>query len=387
MKRKIKSNIKISVSGNRLYSFINALHETGFVCSGQYVESGIFHGEISHRDLRKMTALAKKFGLEIKYFEEETFSSELRQRRHRYGITAGILLLITAFFYFSSVVVTIDVQGCENVRKEDIISALDEIGIHTGTPFYTINYIWSENEIRLMVDGVSWAGMHRSGNKLVVEITEIVEKPEMLNERIPCNIVAAKDAEIVYTSVLDGMLMKKVGDYVYRGEMLVSGVTSDDTGHTVLHHAMGKIEGIYTEKVSFSGEYLTKEFIFTGRKNCRRTLRLFSIDIPLYTGKNEFSYYEKTSDRRNLKIFGKEIPISIKKELLTEKGYQEFMLTEKELTEKISEKIYLYEKNFLSECEIIERKTKMSKTDKGITFDVTYKLRGDICSQKDILIK
>jgi uridine kinase len=54
---------------------------------------------------------------------------------------------------------------------------------------------------------------------------------------------------------------------------------------------------------------------------------------------------------------------------------------------QLMEKIYLYEKNFLQNCEIISRDIKEEITDEGMTLRVTYKLQGDICEQREIPVK
>lgn len=52
------------------------------------------------------------------------------------------------------------------------------------------------------------------------------------------------------------------------------------------------------------------------------------------------------------------------------------------------EKIYLYEKNFLSEdITILDRTIETQKKDNSLVYNVTYNLEGDIGEQMEILIK
>lgn len=387
MKNQIRGSVKINVSGKNLYGFINELHNRRINCFGQYVKGGVFCAEVYRHDLKKMRKLAEEMGLELKSFEQKTFSAEVIKRRGRYGLIVGIMLVIAASLYFSGVIVTIDIQGNEKVSDEVILSALEEIDIKSGTPFGQIDYIYSENQLRLMVDGISWAGMHRTGHRLVVEVTEIVEKPDMLHDRIPCNITAAHDAEILNISVLDGMLMRKVGDYVLAGEMLVSGVTSDSTGHVTLHHAMGSIIGKYEETVDFEGEFTKERAVFSGETDTRRRLKLFNLEIPLYFGRNKYEYRECEISDKPLTLFGKTLPISIEKTVYREIERTETTLDEEKLEKSLMEKVYLYEKNFLSDCEIIDRKITKNKSADSLILNVKYTLKGDICTQNEILIK
>ena len=387
MKNQIRGSVKINVSGKNLYGFINELHNRRINCFGQYVKGGIFCAEVYRHDLKKMKALAEEMGLELKSFEHKTFSAEVIKRRGRYGIIVGIMLVIAASLYFSGVIVTIDIQGNEKVSDEIILSALEEIDIKSGTPFGQIDYIYSENQLRLMVDGISWAGMHRTGHRLVVEVTEIVEKPDMLHDRIPCNITAAHDAEIMYTSVLDGMLMRKVGDYVMTGDILVSGVTSDSTGHVTLHHAMGSIIGKYEETVDFEGEFTKERAVFTGETDTRRKLKLLNLEIPLYFGKNKYDYRESEVLDKPLTLFGITLPISLEKTVYREIERTEITLDDEELEKSLMEKIYLYEKNFLKDCEIIDRQITKNKSADSLILNLTYTPKGDISTQNEIFIK
>lgn len=387
MRERIRGIVKINAVGRDLYGFINAVHESRISCYKQYVSRGSFCAEIYRSDLGRLGDIAEEHGIELTSCEYDTLSSEVIHRRRRFGLVIGLVLVMAASLYFSGTVVTIDIRGNETISDETILAALDELDIRRGTPFGQINYVNCENQLQLMVNGLSWAGMHRTGHRLVVEVTEVVEKPKMLHSRIPCNLVAAHEAEIVYTTVLDGQLMHKVGDYVMRGDMLVSGVTRDDTGHTTLHHALAAITGIYRDEATFTGELVQERLVPTGRTDTRRRLRLFSLDIPLYLGKNGYELREEECVVKPVRVFGKSLPISIARYSYTEYARTETELTSEELTDELMQKVYIYEKNFLSDCEIMEREVTPTEKDGTLTLNVAYRLKGDICEHREILIK
>lgn len=387
MRNQIRGCIKINVSGKNLYRFINELHSRRIKVFRQYVKGGKLSAEIYRHELAAVEEIAEKFKLELSSFEYDTLSGEVIRRRKRIGLIIGAILILGASLYFSSVIVTIDIQGNETVSDELILSALSEIGIKEGVQFGQINYIWSENQLQLMVDKIAWAGMHRTGHRLVVEVTEMTEKPEMLNARMPCNVLSAYDAEIVSVSVLDGQLMHIIGDYVFAGDLLISGVTTDDTRHTTLHHAMGEIIGIYKSSAEFSGEFTKERLISTGKSEKRRKLKFFSLEIPLYFGHNKYKYSENQTVEKPLTVFGKKLPISLKTTEYSEFQRTEATLDEEALREELMEKIYLYEKNFLSDCEILERNITENKNADTMTFTVDYRLKGNICVSKEIFIK
>lgn len=387
MKNNISGRIRINASGKDLYGFINALHSSSVKCSGQYVRKDVLYADIRRCDLKEAENLAAIHDINLSCMEYESLSLKLRRYRKRFGIIFGALLVIISSLYFSNVVVSIEIHGNSKVSDQAILTALEELGIKKGTPIRNINFHHCENELRVMVEGVSWAAIRHTGNRVVVDVREIVEKPETELKRIPCNIVSSKDAEISYTSVFDGMLMHKVGDYVPAGTMLVTGVITDDTGHSTLHHAMGEIRGIYEETLTFTGEYVSNEKSPTGKKKTKRRLCLFSLEIPMYFGKNDFESCDSETTESYLKIFGKRLPIGIEKEKLTETKLRSQTLTKEQLSEQLMEKIYLYEKNFLNDKKILNRTITEENTEESLTYTVTYQLEGDIGIQREIFVK
>lgn len=387
MRNQLRGCVKLNASGKNLYKFINKIHSSRIYCFKQYVRNGVFYAEIYRHDLKSVLRYAEEYDVEIKHFEYETISKKFIKHKKRVGLAIGICLAVAASLYFSSIVVTIDIRGNSSVSDSVILAALEELDIKRGSQIDDIDFAYCEKELRLMVDGVSWAAIRHTGNRVVVEVTEIVEKPEMLQERMPCNVVAEKSAQIIYTSVYDGQLMRIVGDYVMAGDLLISGVIEDTKGHVTKHHAMGEIIGIYEETVIFSEAYSSEIYQPTGNTADEKYLMLFNLKIPLFIGKNDFGTLSCESYEEKFKFFGKEIPMSIVREKLTETKLSTREYTDEELEKIIMEKIYLYEKNFLSSEKILEREIVPIKKEDSLTYTVTYTLEGDIGIQKEIFIK
>lgn len=388
MKNQLRGCIRINATGKYLYRFINMIHDGHIHCFGQYCRKDVFFGEIYRHDLPKVERMAAECGVELKSVEYRTISSVVLRYKKRIGIILGVLLVLTAALYFSNVVVTIEVQGNTSVSDEEVIAALRELDIKPGTPLRKINFHYCENELRLMVDKISWAGIRHTGNRVVVEITEIVERPKMTLNRIPCNLVSGKDAYITSVTVLDGLLMHKVGDFIPRGTLLVSGVSEDEYGHVLLHHAMGEIIGVYEETVTFSEPYSAAEYIPTGDTSKKRYLKLFSLKVPLFVGRDEYESSDTETSESSLQLFGKDLPLGFIREDIAETELTEKLRTDEELEAKIMQKIYLYEKNFIGgDTKIVERNIVTAKNDAEMTYTVTYKLEGNIAVQKEIFVK
>lgn len=388
MRDQLRGCVKITAKGNDLCRFINMIHKGRIICSEQFCRSGVFSAEIYRRDLPEIRKFAEICGLELNHCELPTLSSRLLKYRRRIGLMIGALLAVFIVAYFSSVVMTIEIHGNSIVCDEDILAALDELGIRSGAHIRDIDLRYCENELRVRVKGISWAGIRRTGNRIVVDVTEVVPKPEAPQKNVPCNIVSSKNAQITGFTVQDGFLMHRIGDYVRKGSLLVSGVTSTKWKESYLHHAMGEIIGKYEESVTFSGCFETTRTVFTGNTRTERTLRLFSLDIPLSLGRKSFDEQSTEVTESPLILFGKKLPVSIIREYNSETAAETVVLTPEELEAELNQRIFIYEKNFIPEnTKIIERSISKEETASGITLTVDYTLEGNIGVEKELLVK
>ena len=385
---RMKRSVRINAQGKELCKFINLMHEKRIDCREQYCSGNIFHGDILHRDLSAVREIAESCGVSLKTASYDTPGERLFRYRKRIGLFVGAILAAFTVVYFSQVIVTVEISGNSAVSTDVILAALAELDVKAGTPIHSIDLQKCADSLPFMVDGVAWAGVHRTGSRVAVQIRETVPAPQKAGGRLPCNIVSSHDAEITYVLARSGTSVHKAGDYVPKGTMLIRGVSQSESGRTVVCRAMGDIRGIYSETFSFSAAFSSEVNTPSGRTDTRRILRLFGLDIPLSIGGNK---YEKSSvkySEKHLVLFGKQLPISIRREDISETVSRKKVYTEKELTEMLMQRVYLCEKNFLgSDIRIISRKVTSEKTDDMLTLSISYRLEGSIVKQQEFFVK
>ncbi|WP_080676405.1 sporulation protein YqfD [Ruminococcus flavefaciens] len=388
MSLKIRGLVKINAQGKKLYKFINLMHENRIECREQYCRGEVFRGNVFRRDMKKVSELANECSIELKTAEYDSLSARLYRYRKRIGLFMGLILAAVTMLFFSQTIVTIEIEGNTSISDDIILSALAELDVKAGTPLYRLDLRECQNRLKTMVDGIAWAGIRHTGSRIVVQIREVEPKPDMSLERVPCNIVASRDAVISSVLVQSGELKHIVGDYVPKGTLLISGVSDGQNGKTFIYHAMGDVRGTYEENVSFSAPFDSQELIPTGKRKKLRRLRLFSLDIPLSFGHNNYEHSNASTTQKRLEFFGKELPIGINKTDITELSFVGRTFTEEELSQQLMERVYLYENNFLDEdTRIISRTIDISKNEDTLTLNVTYTLESSIAEQKDIFIK
>lgn len=369
--------------------FINNLKASSVSVTNLRCKGNKLAWEAYWSDLEDIRHIAEDDGVQLSIAKKRGGVFTVKKYRLRAGLAVGFFLALMLVTYLSNVVMSIEIFGNETLTDKQVESLLNDCGIHIGTFIPSINLREAERIIVSESEEISWIGIRSSGCMIEAEITETDKPPEMIPTRTPCNVVSAKDAEIVaIQDIYMGMLIPMLHDGVKKGDLLISGTVEDGKGGVYYSHAMGKIIGRYDEKVTFYQPYSEEKLQYT-EKITRKTLNFFGLKVPLYVGRNNFEQYEYDEKTSFLKIFNIQLPIGIM--------YSEYKLYEAEIEEisqekaeqLLEEKISLCEKNFYDDEDmtIIGREVFFSETEEGMTAVVKYTLEGDIGVPKEIMAK
>ena len=376
----------ICVSGRDPYRFVNALRESAVICTEQRCIRDAFYGKVLRRDLSELERIAQCYRMEVTVREPHSVRRKLRRFRLRFGLVTGLLLGAALILWQSNIVETIEIQGNTTVDERVILAILQEEGVQRGTWIREIDMLHCENRLRTTVPEIAWAGMRHTGNRLVVQIAEVRENVAMLHERISSNIVAQYDARITDVSVHAGTLMHKTGDGVAKGELLVSGVRTDDHGHTTFLHANAEITGIYTREAELTQYFHQTKTSPSGKLFQKRTLRVFGLMIPLTPGTHSFSDFRQTHSETPVCFLQFRFPCSILCDTYEEIVSEEILLSEEEAKLALHEDIVRFEKNLLRDVIVLDRKIDYRKTEDSITARLYYQVEGEIGRQSEIFL-
>lgn len=369
--------------------FINRIKESPVPVTGLRCKDGKLFGETYWTDFPLLRSIASENGVQISVCRKRGGIFTAKKYRRRSGILAGIILAAALAAYLSNTVLSIEIYGNENLTDKQIEAALNECGIRIGAFIPGIDLREAERRIVSSIDDIMWIGIRSSGCLIQAEVSEADKPPEMVAASSPCNVVSARDAQIVaIRNVHMGMLIPMLHDGVKKGDLLISGTVENGKGGVYYAHAMGEIIGRYSEKVNFSQPY-SREVLRYKEKVTRKTLDFFGLKIPLYVGKNNWTQYEYDESITYLQIFNIKLPVGI--------VYSEYKLYETVAEEYspdkarqlLEEKIKLYEANFYGEedVEIIDREVFFAETGEGMSAAVKYTLEGDIGITREIMAK
>jgi len=299
----------------------------------------------------------------------------------------GILLSILIIFLLSNTTLKIRVIGCDESLYVDVISVLKLNGVEAGKFIPNMDFDRIEKNIVTTLNDVSWVAIRSSGGIITVDVAQTTPKPDMVPQRLPCNIISTKNAQIKGIEVYAGQLMVVMDNAVKKGDLLVSGFVVDKTNKATYYHAQAKIIGEYLEAVEFS-QPLNENVKITSEKSQKRNyFNFFSLKIPLYIGKKingEYAYNDRTN---YFSLFTLKLPLGI-----SHCSYQPFVTKNfnyslEQATELLDDKMKTYEDNFFKNCKIINREIIKSNTDISANYIVKYTLQGDITQNNEILTK
>ena len=388
MLKSIRGVVSIQVTSGDLYRFINAVRDEHIVCTSQKCRDGIFYADVFGSDLKRVQAIAEELGAELKAVRKKGLRFKAYAYRFRVGLIIGLIGVLCLVFYFSNTVITIEVNGNSTVTEKQVLTALSEMGVDKGAFIPDINFYNCEQQMRLSIPELSWVGIRHTGSRIVVDVEEAVEQPQMVNDDIPCNIVASRDAQIVQIQVYMGRQVKQRWDGVKKGDPIISGIVEDGAGHILKKHAMGKVRGIYYDRQVFVQPFDEQSQEYTGECDKRKYLDFFGLNIPLTFSDGDYDAYDYSESENRFSFFGIELPLGIVHAEYKPLEYREVSYTIEQAEDILRQKTAIYEKNFLSNNDIIilDRKiTKLTEKDR-IEYHVEYKVEGDIAQDSEIYI-
>lgn len=383
----LKDYCSITVEGKNLYVFINAVRQSAIICIEQHCTHNVFCCQVRRTDLNAFQHLADTHGMTLEIEKKKSIQGIFRRYHLRFGLTAGMLIGACVIFWQSNVVETIEVQGNSGVSTDAILNVLEKEGVSYGTWIAEIDMTHCEHTVRSMIPDIAWCGIRHTGNRLVVEVTEITQPPDMLQERTPCNIVSQYDAQITDVEVYSGHLQRMIGDGVAAGDLLVSGIHEGVNGQTTFRHALASITGIYTQEIELTEYFQNSETAPTGRSTTQQWLRLFGLKIPLGFNKITYAEYKIAETTTDFSFLTFRLPCGIVRRTVTETQTTTVNHTPEETELALNAAIMRYEKNLLSDVTILDRQLTFSETADGITCHLCYTVEGEIGKTTEFFIR
>lgn len=374
-------------TGSNSLRFVNMVRNQSFTVHNLYCKNNDVFGRIYATKYPQLKSIASKNYMDIQIVSKKGLVFRVKPYKKRFGIITGIILSLIIIFILSNTALKIRITGCEEELYPQIESVLKMNGISPGKYIPNMNFDQAEMNIVLALKDIAWVSIRNSGGIITVNVNECTKKPDMILNRLPCNIVSLKDAQIVDVKVYAGQLKVLIGEGVKKGDLLVSGFIQNKNGEFYYYHSQAEIIGRYTEEISFEQPFEDEVQIPSNKEIKKKYFNFFSVKIPLSFKKEPVGEYVYDEYTNNFSFFKFKLPMGVSHSTYKPYYTKQVKYTEDEVKEKLNEKMIIYENDFLRDSQIISREINEVVTNEKIVYNVKYTVEGDITNTNEILTK
>lgn len=379
--RFLRGYIIISFCGENAEKILNVCAKAHLNIWGMIYKNGTITAKMDIKSFKKLKKQKHGIKANVKIIKKRGLPFIIKRYNKRLGLLTGIIVFFSVIQFLSCYIWSVSVNGCVNLKCDEIVSECALLGIKEGVKK---NIIDPKNDAQklLLKDGrIAWASINIEGCYLTVNISESSTEKGEKNQ--PSNLKAKRDGIITGITAASGNVVVKRGDTVAKGDVLISGIT-EHLSSNIFTRAIGTVTAKTVRNYSANMNFCEPENIPVGKTKSAAFIKLFNIEIPLYTGSvKDITVINK--EKNDLKIFGKKMPVSVcslKYRKNTKKDVKRsrediIKMLKFELDEKVKSE------NLIS---AILTDEKITETEKGIKIERTYTCEEIISYEDKIFI-
>ena len=303
----------IKVEGYYVERFMNCCIKSGiFMWSIDRKKMTIVYAKTGLENISKIREIAPKFGCEVSIKKQKGFPILIEKCKKRKAFVFSFLIVCVVILQLSTYIWNIEIDGLDKIQEAEIIKYLEEKGVKTGVLKRKLNINKIIEEIRTEREDIAWIGIEFEGTNARVRISEASKKPEIIDEKEFCNIVASKDATIKKISAQNGTIIAKEGDKVKKGDILIAGWMQGNVTDKYYVNSQGSVLAnvIYSQTVKIQKN--TTERVKTGKKNKKIAIKFNNFKINFYKVLSKFENYDTIITTKKIKFFSNfYLPINI----------------------------------------------------------------------------
>ena len=205
-------------------ALLNALAEHGIRTSRvERIDACTLRMDIYEKDWDTVRRLAEAIQGEAKSAERRGGSRDRKWLRRRAILLLSLLLVSMVLLWSELHIWKIEVHGCQKLTSGQVLRALDDCGVSTGSYWPDLSMDSVRSRMLLHFPELAWMTVNVSGSRALVWVAERTEKPEIYSESDAADIVASGTGILRELTVLNGRPLVSRGSAVVKGETLVTG--------------------------------------------------------------------------------------------------------------------------------------------------------------------
>lgn len=278
--------VPVSVRGANPERVLTLCMEQGVSCiRPQPVEDCALRFVIYQKDRAAVEKLSLRCGCVPTFGETRGFPRLRKTLRPRRFALLLLALAVSVVLVSSMFLWEIDVSGNETVSTGRILRALEDIGFSEGKCWLGMKSEVLQSELLLKIPELAWVSFQIRGSRAEVIVTEAIPAPEIRDPEQPVSLVSNADGVIEQMTVLNGQPQVKRGDYVSRGQTLISSTAEDLQGEKRSLHAMGSVRARTYWELTAAAPVEMQKKTPTGERKSRWALQI---------GKKRLNFYKNS---------------------------------------------------------------------------------------------
>lgn len=376
------STYKIKIEGKDVKRFIKKLYSNNIYFNDIEMYDKYAYVEVDKSNYEKLKQIKTIYKIEIVKLYGIIRIIDFIKRYSLFLIILGVGLLYLIFL--SNIIFKVEVI---HSKKEIRDLLYKELKYYNLDKYHFVKSYKEKEKIEEYIlnkhkDKLEWLEIERIGTKYEVRVEERIIKKE--NDKLDVqNIVAKKDGIITKIEASKGEIVKKIGDYVKKGDIIISGTIKKDD---VIKGKVAASGNVYAEvwyKTIVDMPYYYKNSTKTGRK--RKVLKIKFLDKDIYIfGFKKYKFYD---ERKILYLKSRILPIGFSYSLERELNVEEYLYSPEEAVNTAIEYASKKLQKNLGENENIISKTVLNSNENEnyITVEIFYKVNENITDTSDIV--
>ncbi len=366
----------LKITGKHSQMFIQKLYQNKInLYKIKKISKDIIYIYIKKDDLDKILDLKTIYDIEI---VGSTGIIKIKETlKNNLFLIISIIISIFTIYILGQITFEIDIITNNNKLKNNLNEELNKNGIYKYS--FKKNYQELKNIKNIILtkykDNIEWLEIENVGTRCILKLEERIKSEENNTNELR-NIVALKDAVILDVKASNGIIVKRTGSTVKKGDIIISGNIYLNENIKNIVKAEGKVMGEVWYKTSVSFPLVYSEEKLSGNKSTRYSIKLFN---------KEFNLFKKKGKIEKNKIFENKI-VSLYKNIIYEVNKIDNVYNYDEAIEKALE---LGRKNINSKLNdeeyiIYEKCLKVSLNDSKIEVEVFYAVCENITAYERI---
>ena len=301
------------------------------------------------RDRKAVAEMAGRAMCEAEVLARKGIGAAALSMGKRWGFLLGLTMCIAAVSFLSRFLLVVEVTGNETVPDAIILSELQRLGVRPGAYGPGIEEREIANEALLGLPQLSYMAINIYGTRAEVQVREGVASPDLLEETVPADVVAAADGIITEIRADSGRALFQDGDIVAKGEVLITGVmdllepdySTVDMGYLVVR-ATGSVRARTWRTLEESIPLLVETKVYTGEEKTCYSLQILWGQVDFFENSSiSYGRYDKITCTRMLTVAGREMPLGLTTTTFREHTVAQAPLNVEEAEERLKQVLLL----------------------------------------------